>query len=228
MHIIVFEQNGSARQKIHGIHRYGRKVEVNQIYSINGNLPEKIDDPARYLPRDFSAELALDFLFHPDLSQYLIGHCVRKKIAIISSGKQQMKGAFTPFTCCGLGRHHLLGAYGEEFGFPEFEVELSGEQIADIKVVRGAPCGATWEVCERLIGQSVEQAYVTFPKEIQKLCFTSPMGLDPVTGKSSLHFAGYVHRIALEKAVDVAKKQNSTKESIVGNGFKLPDCRLDK
>jgi len=60
---------------------------------------------------DFSADLCLNYIIHPDLSLYLVEICRKKNIPVIASG-QKMKGAFTPFTCCGLGHHPALGEYG--------------------------------------------------------------------------------------------------------------------
>jgi hypothetical protein len=111
MKITVFEQNGSGRQKIAGISRYGTGITINAIISIDEFLPDFVDDPERYVPDDFSADLVLDYLPHPDLSHYLVGLCREKKIPVISSGKKN-ENALTPFTCCGLGRHRGLGVRG--------------------------------------------------------------------------------------------------------------------
>ena len=58
-----------------------------------------------------------------DLADYLAAICRGKGIPIIASGTKATL-ALTPFTCCGLGAHKNLGAYGEQFGVPEFEVTL--------------------------------------------------------------------------------------------------------
>jgi hypothetical protein len=208
MKITVFEQNGSGRQKIAGISRYGTGITINAIISIDEFLPDFVDDPERYVPDDFSADLVLDYLPHPDLSHYLVGLCREKKIPVISSGKKN-ENALTPFTCCGLGRHRGLGEYGEQFGFPEYRVELDQDRIMVLEVVRGAPCGATWEVLPRVMGVDVAEAMSLLPREVQYLCTANPGRFDPVTGKSPVHYAGYVHRAALKKAVDEARKSSA-------------------
>ena len=95
--IIVFEEHGSGEKKIQGITEHGTGLEISRCYNIQENLPEIVDDPERYIPDDFNADLVLDFLKHPDLSSYLAKVCYRKNIPVIASGKKHAE-AMTPFT----------------------------------------------------------------------------------------------------------------------------------
>ncbi len=206
MKILVFEQNGSGAQKIAGIRRFGNPDDTVTLVDIDARLPEFVDQPEDYInENNMDGDLVLNYLTHPDLSYYLIELCAKKKIPVVSSGKHSDKG-YTPFTCCGLGRHKKLGSYGEKFGFPEYRVELEGEIIKDIQVIRGAPCGASWEVISRVIGVPVQEALSLLPRLVQYHCTANPGRFDPITGKSPVHYAGYAHRAALKKAVDQAKK----------------------
>jgi hypothetical protein len=205
MQIVVFEENGSKKNKIDGIERFGRGLHIKEIISITEHLPELIDEPEDYINDTLEADLVLSYLRHPDLVDHLTALCRAKKIALIAPGK---KGGsmMTPFTCCGLGRMPQAGSYGEQFGFPEYRVELEGERISSITVIRGAPCGATWDILERMVGVTVQEAESLLPREIQYLCTADPSGFDPITGKSPVHYAGYVHRAALRKAIEKAHK----------------------
>jgi len=69
-------------------------------------------------------------------------------------------------------------------------------------VIRGAPCGATWDAAERIIGLSVEDAVVRIGLETQFFCTANPAGWDPIYGKSPVHFAGEIHSAALKKALN--------------------------
>ncbi len=73
--------------------------------------------------------------------------------------------------------------------------------IRNIKVVRGAPCGATWEAAQRVVGLPVKDAIVRIGLETQYFCYADPAGWDPIYGKSPVHFAGHVHDAALERAL---------------------------
>jgi len=205
MKITVFEQNGSGQHKISGIRAYAIGIEINEVISIDDFFPDFVEDPEEYVTTSFTADLVLDYLTHPDLSHYLVSLCVGKQIPVISSGKKN-EDALTPFTCCGLGRHRSLGDYGEQFGFPEYRIELDGTRIAALDVVRGAPCGASWEIVSRVVGRDIEEALSLLPREIQYRCSANPGRFDPLTGKSPVHYAGYVHRAALKKAIEQCRK----------------------
>lgn len=199
MNIIVFQQNGSAEKKIAGIKRYAKKITIKKVISINEDFPDVVDFPQEYLAHDFKADLVLNFLKHPDLSDYLVELCEKKTIPVVTTGKPG-KG-YTPFTCCGLGKHEKLGEYGKQFGFPEYSVEVEAGRIVDIKILRGAPCGATWAAIVDIIGCSLEDALTKVGLQVQQNCFADPSGFDPISGKSSVHYAGHVHNAALRKAI---------------------------
>ncbi len=97
--IIVFQQNGSGESKIEGIVKYGgNQFELKRI-NIDAPLPDILDDTSAYLPPKIDADLVLDFLSHPDLSQDLAHLCDRQGIPMIASGKKiRRKGIFTPPT----------------------------------------------------------------------------------------------------------------------------------
>ncbi len=197
---MIFEEDGSGDYKIAGIQVYGTNISIRKVFNIQGPLPVLIDEPEEYVNADFHADLVLDFLRHPDLSHYLVGLCRARRIPVIASGRQ-IPGAVCPFTCCGLGKKEGLGEYGRQFGVPEYRVEIEKGRIKAISVKRGASCGATWQVCRQMQGVSVEDAPTVISRQIQYLCLSDPSDFDPVTGKSAVHFAGQIHRAALEKAL---------------------------
>ena len=89
---------------------------------------------------------------------------------------------------------------------PEFEVEIKDGSISDIIIVRGAPCGATWDAVKRVIGATAEDAVSRIGLVTQFFCTANPANWDPIYGKSALHFAGEVHSKAMERAVGSIKK----------------------
>jgi hypothetical protein len=206
--IVIFEQEGSADYKIAGIEVYGKDIKIKKVFNISGNLPELIDYPEEYISDNFSADLVLNFIKHPDLSEYLVKICKKKGIPVIASG-QHIPGAITPFTCCGLGKRKDCGNYGSQFGTPEYDIEIKDGKIEKIIVTRGASCGATWQVIPRLLGCEPDEALEKIGREAQYLCMANPSAFDPVSGKSMVHFAGEVHYHALKKALKKAKGKNS-------------------
>ena len=95
--IVVFEENSSGEKKIQAITSHGTGLDIVKIFNFEEALPEIVDDPETFIPEDFDADLVLDFLKHPDLSEYLTQVCKKKNIPVVASGKKH-PDALTPFT----------------------------------------------------------------------------------------------------------------------------------
>jgi hypothetical protein len=104
-----------------------------------------------------------------------------------------------------LARPVGLGSYGECFGQPLFRVEVTQTQLRRLEVVRGAPCGATWALPQRLEGMPVTTALEKIGLATQFFCVADPAGWDPISGRqgdrSPVHLAGELHRAAFIKAL---------------------------
>ena len=204
--ISIFQQTGIGEKKIQGLQAYGKDITIAEIITLPIALPDFIEDPEDYFTGIIKGNLVLSFLKHPDLSDYLVSLCNKLSIPVVASGPRNIQGAYSPITCCGLPATDDLGAYGEQFGVPEYTVTLSadGKTISGLVVTRGASCGATWLVLPKLIGQTKETALEIIAREVQYHCQADPAAFDPVSGKSPLHFAGNVHTNALQKAIEEA------------------------
>lgn len=202
--LTVFQQHSAGSKKIQGITRFGRDISIVEIIDFPTALPDFIDDPAPYFPKEIKGNIVLSFLRHPDLADYAAHYCARHGVAMIASGPRKIAGARSPFTCCGLARDTALGSYGRQFGIPEYRITLRGNRISAIEVVRGASCGASWLVLPKLLNRTPAEALEIVAREVQYLCQADPSSFDPVSGHSPLHFAGNIHFKALQKALATA------------------------
>ncbi len=78
---------------------------------------------------------------------------------------------------------------------------MADGRIAAVEVIRGAPCGATWEAARRIIGLRGAEASVRVGLEVQFFCAADPSAWDPVSGHSPVHFAGEFHMGALRRSL---------------------------
>lgn len=83
-------------------------------------------------------------------------------------------------------------------------MDIRDDRVVDIRVIRGAPCCASWEAARRVIGTEVDDAARKIGIDTQFYCFADPAGWDPIYSKSPVHFAGKVHSAALAKAIEKA------------------------
>ncbi len=201
MDIAIFQRGNFADHIAEGI-RLNSDFKVS-VFSVPEELPQIIDEVEKYIKSDFKADLILDYLYHPNLTEYLIELAKSKGIPIIVP-KRKVRDAITPVTCCTLGLNSSLDAvlrYSKKFGFPEIDVRIDDGKIVDVKVKKGAPCGATVEAAEKIVGMNVSDAIQKFPLEVQYLC-RAETGYDVAKSKKSpLHIAGDVHIEAIKRAV---------------------------
>lgn len=201
----VYLQNQTAMCKTQAIKRFALQSIELKIISIDGALPPIIDDTDPYFVDPIKADLVLDHLRHPDLSHALAEKCRQADIPVIASGKKPpLEGALTPRTCCALTQQERLGAYGKQFGQPVYQVTVENDRIGAVDTVRGAPCGATWDAAQRIVGLTVDEALTRIGLETQFFCVADPSAWDPITGKSPVHIAAELHKAALVTALKKA------------------------
>jgi hypothetical protein len=200
--ILVLQQDACGESKIRGIREHGGDEFEVRTYSVASPLPPIIDDAAPYLPRDIDADVVLDYLKHPDLSLELAELCRDLDVPVVASGtKLDTDWPHTPPVCCALPPRASCGRYGLRFGYPRFEVGVEDGRITEVRVLRGAPCGATWQAAERLLGLVPEEAGIRMGLETQYFCTANPAAWDPITQKSPVHIAGKAHAAALKAAL---------------------------
>jgi hypothetical protein len=175
-----------------------------QTFELPAKLPVLIEDASSYL-KGFSldVDVLISYALHPDINLELIKMVAgRVKMVIIPGGarsgsRAQLKKIAEKYgvkvlleeICC-TSESNLLGYFGK----PEFEVEIEGGRIKEVKVLRAAICGSSYFVAENLKGVSINDAparagYLTqiYP------CYASSM--------DGIHSSARVHRGAIEKAI---------------------------
>lgn len=70
--------------------------------------------------------------------------------------------------------------------------------ITQIKVSKGAPCGATWQAARKIKNMPIEKALTQFGLEVQFFCTADPASWDPLWGKSPVHVAADIHAAVLK------------------------------
>lgn len=206
--VLVFQRNRMGAGKVAAIADHASDIELRVVDVACPPTPI-IDEPDACFPPDTDqliawADLVLDHLYHPDLTAALIAKAKPAGKEVIASGRKIPEGALTPTTCCTLGRLERLGPYGRQFGAPEFEVDLTDDdRIAAVRILRGAPCGATWQAAQSVVGMPADEAIPRMGLSTQFHCFAKANPNVFLT--NPLHVAGDVHAAAFQKAVHAAR-----------------------
>lgn len=90
--ILIIQQNGAGDRKAQGIKRFGENRFDVEIVDVETDLPSIIDDGFEYLPEKIDADIVLDFLKHPDLSEDLALLCEKQNVPVVISGKKITRG----------------------------------------------------------------------------------------------------------------------------------------
>lgn len=98
-----------------------------------------------------------------------------------------------------------IDKFTEVFGKPEIEIEAD-THIKNINVIRGAPCGVTWDIAKKLKGVAIEEAELETSNLFHHYpCLASP-ALEVKTKDSILHQGEYRARESIKKALGFAMK----------------------
>jgi len=207
MKIGVILREGKRKREIE---LFSKFFEV-ECYHLPEDLPEVIEKPSEFLKLPPKVpELVISFANHPDINLEAVKQVSQRggKILIISGGAKagsykQLKAEGEKFglkviweeVCCTTPKieDHEFFKY---FGAPEFEVEIEGDKIKDVRVIRSAFCGASYFVAEKLKGSKIEEAPSKAGYYAQIFPCTASTG-----PKGGIHKAGNAHKKAIEKAI---------------------------
>ena len=111
-----------------------------------------------------------------------------------------------PFCTLAGGRHEAVRRFSSKFGAPKVRVVVSGGVIREVEVLRGAPCGSTHYMAERLRGAPVEDAPRLAGLYTQLYPCLASHARDPLTGEEMIHLSGLMAKRAVEEAITEAKR----------------------
>ena len=102
-----------------------------------------------------------------------------------------------------------LDEFAKFFGRPLFRVHWERDNVTDVEVVRGAPCGCSLFVAEKLKGVRVDEA----PESAGLLhhhypCLAS-MAREPDLDDTLMHKSGFAAKDAVDKEIQEYKKRHA-------------------
>jgi hypothetical protein len=119
--------------------------------------------------------------------------------------------AVFPRTFCTLSPldERFVDEFARYFGSPQLEAESEGGVVRSVAVLRGAPCGSTWFMAERLIGVRVEEAGAKAGTFVQIYPCLASRRVERLLGDAPIHIAGHIAKKAVEKALEEEKRPES-------------------
>lgn len=204
-------------------HRLIETVKEHSNFSvITADLPEFvpvfIEEPDEFLEAlnfdrsVFSAEIVITYSLHPDLTSAIARLAAEagvrslivpggpsrasipelKKISEVSGMDIEVDEI-----CCSLEPNAFNKPFAEIFGSPILKVRTEDGKIADVKVIKGAPCGSTWHMAKEIIGTEVKDAPPKAGLLIQHYPCRATRG-----DIGGIHESGELHKQAFIKALE--------------------------
>jgi len=200
--------------------------DIYWVHQLPGDLPVLIEDPAAYLPSPDELP-KLDVLLivgiHPDLLASVPFIVKGKASAVIVPLESKdwcppglrrqvaerlaelgIESAF-PKPFCSLTPLGLKVI--DEFiahyrvGRPIVEAVVKEGIVKEARVIRSAPCGATWYITRQILNKHVDEVEEAVARAHHSYPCTGSMAVDPEVGDTILHKGGYLAREAVKDAL---------------------------
>jgi hypothetical protein len=98
-------------------------------------------------------------------------------------------------------KNEIIDTFAERFGAPNLKITSEKGIIKEIQVLRGAPCGATYFVAEKLRGLINEQAENKASLLVQTYPCLASRNKDLECGEHLIHVAAYIIKGVVNKAL---------------------------
>ncbi|NLS79148.1 MAG: hypothetical protein GXY76_18000 [Chloroflexi bacterium] len=99
----------------------------------------------------------------------------------------------------------LIAEFARHFGQPCFRMACVGQEIAEVEVVRDAPCGCSAFVAENLAGIHADEAEQAAGLLHHHYPCLASMGIDPEFHDTIMHISGRITKEAVEAEVAPVK-----------------------
>jgi hypothetical protein len=95
-----------------------------------------------------------------------------------------------------------IDEFARVFGSPRLRLETRDGAVISVEVLRGAPCGSTLYMAERLPGTRIEEAGSRAGTLVQIYPCLASRRVDRHFGDAPIHVAGHIAQKAVERAIE--------------------------
>ncbi|MGB9980549.1 DUF166 family protein [Methanobacterium sp.] len=239
MNIFILTSGKYGSRIINYISKMGLASSIIGIHEVPEDLPEFIDDVAKYVPDNLpEVDLIISIGLYGDINMiipFIASKTGAKSIIVpihdpkqipaglqreIESEIRDAKIVFPkPFCSLEPVGDKYIDEFVELFGKPELKIKADN-LIRNIEVKRGAPCGSTWFVAEKLKNVPVNEAEFEAGGRYHNYPCLASMDIDPQIGDTILHIAGYKIKEAVKRELGFAVKSAVVSEEICQGGDK--------
>jgi len=229
LRLLVFTQGTYGERILENIRRRAPPEWTVHLASLPDDLPGLIDEPDEFVDGlDLSGEWNLVVYLGESPSAFSLLPAVMRRTsakAVIAPAddyswlplglERQIReeldrlavAAVFPRTFCTLTPVGIppIDEFAQMFGSPKLRIDTEDGVISDVEVLRGAPCGSTWYVAERLLGMNVEEAAERAGLLVQLYPCHASRRVDRFFSDAPIHVAGRVAQRAVDSALEQSR-----------------------
>lgn len=183
----------------------------------NSMFMDEVEVPDSILTELKSADLVISYILHPDLVLEMVEQIHEDVEWIIvaawrGEGLKNQLEAFgnvsCPDTMCELEENGdpVYDEFVSKYGKPVVEIQLEGNKVKDVHVIRSAPCGSTHYVSREMVGEDVNNLPTRAGLKVQLFPCRAPK-LRLFVDECKKGLASNFHSKAFQEAID--KERNS-------------------
>jgi NAD-dependent dihydropyrimidine dehydrogenase PreA subunit len=240
MKIFILSSGEYGSRIVNNIAAHGFAANIVGIHEFYEDLPEFIDDISEYIPKNIpECDLLISVGLFGDVNLVIPTIALESKaksiIVPIHNPKQipaglqsEIEGLIEnaniifpkPFCSLKPQGDEYIDQFTEVFGKPELEIQ--GEtRLNEVKVLRGAPCGSTNYIAEKIVGIPLEEAEFEAGNKLHNYPCLASMNIDPLIGDTIMHLAGYKAKESVKTALGFALKSAIIDNEVCQGGI---DC----
>jgi len=229
LRLLVFTQGGYGERILENIRlRAPRDWEIRHE-PLPEALPSMIDDPETEVEiLDLSGEHDLVLFMGEGPSAFSLLPAIMKRVSASSviapvddyswlplGLERQIKSeledigvkAVFPRTFCTLSAvgDPSVDEFTKVFGAPSLRIEVEEGIVKLVEVLRGAPCGSTWFMAEKLPGTKVEDSGAKAGTLVQIYPCLASRRVERLLGDAPIHLAGHLAERAVKNALKEAE-----------------------
>jgi len=187
-------------------------IELEKPESI---LMEEVEIAQETVENLKNKDIIISYILHPDLLLELVEQ-LHDYVGWIIVGAWKGEGfknqieeydnVICPENMCDLEESgdEIFNEFVSKFGKPMVEIELTGNKVSKVHVLRSSPCGSTFFVAQEMIGEDINNLPIKAGLKVQHYpCRASKMRLFVDECKKEL--AANFHKDAFENAIEMNK-----------------------
>ena len=230
--ILALVQGEFGERKIKNIKERGPDFWIINTINLQKSLPTLIDDPQDFIPEKVpEVDLVLALHESPNAAQLIVDFVslskARALLAPIDNSEWMPEGqknqiqrqlnvmgvasAFPrPFCVFEECDDPFLDEFVKYFGKPILKIRWEKDSITDVQVVRGAPCGCTYFVVDKLKGVRVDESVEIAGLAHHHYPCLASMTREPDLDDTLMHKSGYMTKEVVDREIKPYKEKHKT------------------